>query len=91
MIHVKHFINLFYLLILVVNIYPAKQICPVHNISHKHSFITKANKSFQTISAYSEAQLGDKFSFPVINFTSGMTENISAEVHKIGEILKPTR
>jgi len=86
MIHVKHFIYLFFFLTILVNIYSEKWICPVHNISHKHSHTLQVNKSFQTIVGSSITQLDEKLSFPVINFNTGITETISAAVHRIGEI-----
>ena len=86
MTHVKHFIYIFYFLMTVSDIYSAKWICPVHNIPHKHSHLVQIKKSFQTITGQSVAQLGQKLNFPVINFTSGITETISAEVHRVGAI-----
>ena len=86
MIHVKHFVCLLLLFTVLANIYAGKLVCPVHNIHHKHSFTAQISRSFQTIVGTSSAQLGEKLNFPVINFTSGATDTISAEVHRIGEI-----
>ena len=86
MIHVKHFVCLLLLFTVLANIYAGKLVCPVHNVHHKHSFTAQISRSFQTIVGTSSAQLGEKLNFPVINFTSGATDTISAEVHRIGEI-----
>ncbi len=86
MIHVKHFINILCFVVLVANVKAAKWVCPVHNIVHKNNHNVDLIKSLQTVGLKSTAQLGEKFDFPVINFVSGITQTITAEVHRVGAI-----
>tara|TARA_Y100000589_G_scaffold326138_1_gene365375 strand:+ start:6625 stop:9114 length:2490 start_codon:yes stop_codon:yes gene_type:complete len=87
MIHVKHFVTTLLFILLPINVKAAKWICPVHKIVHKKFSHLQLNKSIQTVGATSTAQVGEKFNFPVINFVSGATQTITAEVHRSGTIL----